>query len=161
MLATRAGDCANLNRLARYLVRYSEMELLLDGYGDYDQIAIYVGADWAGCMRARQSTNEGMVTLGNTCQKVVELHTIHSCFAFRTIRSICCCERCTGAHRHQDSDTRSRMECRRRHQDSHRRIRECLADEKCAEFRTLKLDTYGFSKRYRRIILSSKRPGVH
>ena len=45
------------------------MELVFHGYGDYDKIAVYVDANWADCMKTRNSTNGGMITFGNACLK--------------------------------------------------------------------------------------------
>ena len=42
---------------------------MLNRYGNYDQMVVYVDANWARCIRIRKSTNKGMITLGNTCLK--------------------------------------------------------------------------------------------
>jgi len=69
MSAPKQSDWVKLKRLARYLVKHPEIELVFDGFGLYDRIVVYVDADWAGCKKTRKSTSGGMVTLASTCLK--------------------------------------------------------------------------------------------
>ena len=61
---TQVGDWANLKSLARHLIKYADMCVVFDGYGNYERITVYVDTDWDGCIMSRKSTSG---TRANKC----------------------------------------------------------------------------------------------